>query len=65
LSQKRQFFRKFFGENISKILTSVPDRIQLDSSSANLLGSDAQETDRNGDDQVKRIAAGGGPILQF
>jgi hypothetical protein len=25
LSQKRQFFRRFFGENIFKIVTSVPD----------------------------------------
>jgi hypothetical protein len=25
LSQKRQFFRIFFGENILKIITSVPD----------------------------------------
>jgi hypothetical protein len=24
LSQKRQFFAEFFGENISKIITSVP-----------------------------------------
>jgi hypothetical protein len=27
LSQKRHFFAKIFGENISKIITSVPDQI--------------------------------------
>jgi hypothetical protein len=29
LSQKRQFFAKFFGENILKIITSVPGRITV------------------------------------
>jgi hypothetical protein len=28
LSQKRQFFAIFFGENIFKIITSVPERTQ-------------------------------------
>jgi hypothetical protein len=27
LSQKRHFFAKFFGENILKIVTSVPDAL--------------------------------------
>jgi hypothetical protein len=31
LNKKRQFIRQFFGENISKIITAVPEDIYLES----------------------------------
>jgi hypothetical protein len=50
LSQKRQLFGNFFGENILKIITSVPDqknRLQLDFSGARRIDADVSGQESN------------------